>query len=69
MISTSAAPYTTPWMPGTRSPIVASSVSLIGTMTAAPITGPHLLPAPPTRQTTSVCTITSTPNAASGVTT
>jgi hypothetical protein len=47
---------------------VASSVSLIGTMMAEPMSGPHLLPTPPTRQTTSVCTITSTPKTASGVT-
>ena len=55
-------------MPGSRSPTVASSISLSGTMSAEPMIGPHLLPTPPTRQTTSVCTITSTPNTASGVT-
>jgi len=27
-------------------------------MSAEPMIGPHLLPTPPTRQTTSVCTIT-----------
>ncbi|OGK94064.1 MAG: hypothetical protein A2X50_03515 [Candidatus Rokubacteria bacterium GWF2_70_14] len=69
MTSTRAAPYTTPWIPGSRSPMVASSVSLIGTMIAAPSTGPHFVPTPPTRQTTSVCTITRTPKTASGVTT
>jgi hypothetical protein len=69
MMAMSAAPYTTPWIPGRRSPTVLSRISLTGIMIAAPITGPHRVPTPPTRQTTSVCTITSTPNTASGVTT
>ena len=35
---------------------------------AAPMIGLQGVPAPPTRQTVSVCTITSTPKTASGVT-
>ena len=68
MMSISAAPYTTPWMPGRRSPTVESSTSLTGTMMAAPISGPHSVPIPPTSETTSVCEMTSNPNTASGVT-
>ena len=32
------------------------------------MTGPHIVPVPPTRQTTRVCEITSRPKTASGVT-
>src|SRR4029453_6392514 len=53
-------------MPASRSPTVLSRISLTGIMIAAPITGPQSVPTPPTRHTTSVCTITRTPKTASG---
>ena len=68
MTAMRAAPYTTPWMPGRRSPTVVSRISLMGIMMAAPMSGPQSVPAPPTRHTVRVCTMTITPNTASGVT-
>ena len=52
---------------GASGPIATRGAKRI--MMAAPMIGPHSVPAPPTRHTVRVCTITSTPKTASGVTT
>ena len=64
-----AAPYTTPWMPGSMLPSSAFSDSANGTSIAAPITGPQIDATPPNNVTTTGCADTSSPKTESGVTT
>ena len=58
-----------PWMPGIRWPSSACSTSLSGTSTAAPITGPHSVPAPPNNDRIIAWADVTSPNTLEGVTT
>ena len=67
--STSAAAYTSSCAPGTASPIESSRNIASGIRNAAPTTGPHVIPTPPTNATDSMTITTVMPKTSSATVT